>query len=97
VSTVTGSAWTAEDRALMLGWRMYRASLHEPCGHPKETAFHPDNNGEFEVEGWVTCWPCTEAALAEDPKARPVRFPIVVDTRDYAAKPLPPWPDPDDD
>jgi hypothetical protein len=93
-STVTAAAWTVEDRALMLGWRMYLASLHEPCGHPKETAFHPDNEGWFEPSGWITCWACTAGKEPDkDGRVTPVRFPVVVDTRDYERKPLPPWPD----
>jgi len=91
--TVTASGWTSEDRALMLGWRMYSEGLHA-CGHPKETAFHPDNEGWFDNLGWVTCWACTAGQEPDkDGHITPVRLPIVVDTRDYVAKPLPPWPD----
>lgn len=29
------------------------------CGHPKETAWHPDNEGWFEVVEEITCHGCT--------------------------------------
>lgn len=76
----------------MLAWRVYQGSLHS-CGHPVATALHPDNEGWFEKVGEVTCWACTAAAEKnDDGTQRPVSFPIVVDTRDYAADPLPPTP-----
>ena len=77
----------------MLAWVEYRGGLHEPCGHPTETAFHPDNDGWFQKVGEYTCHACTAAKEPEDDGTRkPVTIPIVVDTRDYEKRPLPPWP-----
>lgn len=85
---MTASPWTAEDRALLLAYRSYRATLCPGCGHPKETAWHVDNGGEFEVTSRYTCHPCT-AKRADNGGSDPVEYVVVTDTRDYAADPLP--------
>jgi hypothetical protein len=86
--------WTAEDRALMLGRQTYEKSLCGRCGHPKERAWHPDNEGWFEVTEVIECHACTAlAAHGHDhmsSPAQPVEYLVVSDTRDYVEKPLPP-------
>lgn len=76
----------------MLARDVYRASLCGRCGHPKDTAWHPDNDGEFEVTATFTCHACSALAREGDPSAKPVEFHAVTDTRDYEKKPLPPFP-----
>lgn len=88
----TASAWTEEDRALMLARDSYRTTLCPNCGHPKDTAWHPDNEGWFEVTASFECHPCTALRREVDPSAEPVMFQAVTDTRDYVKKPLPPMP-----
>lgn len=92
VRTVVSSQWTPEDQALMLAWTEYEASLCGQCGHPKATAWHPDNeDAGFEVVDEITCWACTAMQVPDDDMQRkPVTFPVVVDTRDYDLHPLPP-------
>lgn len=95
---MTASSWGDEDRALMLAWRQHMGGIHEPCGHPTATAFHHMNDDAFEKQGDFICWACT---AAQDPDEngdrKPVRIPVVVDTRDYARFPLPGPPEPIDD
>lgn len=87
--TVTGSPWTSEDRALMLAYRVYKATLCPGCGHPKETAWHFDNEGEFEVKARYTCHPCTVKNTPGDGRSvDPVDYVVVLDARDYAESPL---------
>lgn len=90
------SPWSSEDRALILAWRSYKATLCSGCGQPKERAWHPDNDGWFEVEDGPVCHACTAMKAHHHPDptkpVEPAAFPYVVDTRDYAANPLPPWP-----
>lgn len=87
---MTPSAWTEEDRALLLAYEQHKATLCPGCGHPKATAWHFDNEGEFEVGTSYTCHPCT---VKHDPgdgsNVQPVTYAGVIDTRDYAANPLP--------
>jgi hypothetical protein len=74
----------------MLARLEVKASVCPGCGHPKATAWHPDNEGFFEETMRVTCWACTamkQESAADDSK--PVEFVAFTDTRDYAAKPLP--------
>lgn len=93
VRSLAGSEWTPEDRALMLARQAYLRTLCGKCGHPKETAWHPDNLGWFEVDQVFTCAACTAIANYDnDGTHKPVEYPLVVDTRDYEAKPLPPMP-----
>jgi len=92
VRTVQSSLWTEDDRALMLAWRQYLDGLCGGCGHPRATAWHPDNGlGAFELQERVTCWGCT---AAQEPNAdgtiEPVTYPLVLDMRDYDEYPLPP-------
>jgi hypothetical protein len=77
----------------MLARDAYLASLCPRCGHPKDTAWHPDNEGWFEVTASFECWACT-ALLRESSHGdvEPVTFHAVTDTRDYAKNPLPPMP-----
>lgn len=72
---------------------LHYLSLCRGCGHPKATAWHPDNDGWFSVTSAVTCWGCTaKADPDEQGKVRPVEYLVVEDVRDYSAKPLPPFP-----
>lgn len=89
---VTASAWTDEDRALMLAWRIYSDSLCRGCSQPVAIAWHPDMNGWYEVD-MVECQACSavERKVHGD-EGKPREYPMVVDTRDYSAKPLPPMP-----
>jgi hypothetical protein len=86
------SEWTEEDRALMLARDAYEATLCKGCGHPKDTAWHPDNDGWFEVTQTFTCHACTALRQHGDDQAQPVEFHAVTDTRDYERNPLPPMP-----
>lgn len=88
--TVQQSEWTPEDRALMLARTQHYGSLCPGCGHPKDHAWHPDNEGWFEVVQTRECHACTTLARASDPDAKPAEFHTVADTRDYASNPLPP-------
>lgn len=91
--TVTSSPWTAEDHALMIAWRLYRSSLHEPCGYPLAIATHPFMEGWFEQKDDLICWACTAAQEpGEDGTRKPVKVPLIVDTHDHVADPLPPVP-----
>lgn len=94
VRSWTASEWTTEDRALMLARQSYKASLCPNCGHPKDRAWHPDNEGWFEVTEVIECHGCTALKTyghdhSGEPVA-PVEFVTVSDTRDYETKPLPP-------
>lgn len=76
----------------MLAYEMYLGSLCEGCGHPKATAWHPDNDGWFEVTGEWVCNACTAMERhGADPEhlPPPTRILRVSDTRDYTARPLP--------
>ncbi len=75
----------------MVAWRLYNESLCPGCGHPKATAWHPDNGGGwFEVGHRVVCHACTaRSAPDKDGIQHDVEYLGVVDTRDYDAKPLP--------
>jgi hypothetical protein len=94
--SVTQSEWTSEDRALMLARAENRDKVHQRCGHPKEKAFHPDNEGWYDADDTVVCWACTAMDQAEDPKAGPHELRLIRDTRDYNKLPLPPLPTADE-
>jgi hypothetical protein len=86
---VQSSPWTSEDRALMLAWRTYKESLCPSCGHPKATAWHHHSEDSFDLVGEFICWGCTAAHRPdENGKRELVKYPVVEDTRDYAAFPL---------
>lgn len=96
LQTVTASAWGEDDRKLMLAYREYQSSLCPGgCGHPRERAHHPDNDGWYVAEG-VECHACTARARAEraDSKepVKPIELFGVVDIRDYTTQPLPAMP-----
>lgn len=88
---VQSSPWTEEDRALMIAWRVYQDGLCKGCGHPRATAWHPDNGlGAFELVDEVTCWGCTAAQKPrEDGTIEEVTYPVIEDVRDYDVYPLP--------
>lgn len=90
------SPWTDEDRALMLALDLYRSTLCPGCDQPKETAWHPDQDGWWEADPAATfvCHPCTVRAKYHNPDHEPVEYVGVIDTRPYEEKPLPPWPAP---
>lgn len=70
---MTASPWTAGDRALMLAYDAYTATLCPGCGHPIELAWHPDNDGFFDAES-ATCHACTAMDRAADPDStKPVK------------------------
>lgn len=95
--TYTGSQWTAEDRALMLARQSYKRGLCTGCGLPVEKAWHPDNDGWIKVAGVYTCHGCTAQDNYDRAPGDPIKpreYPVVVDTRDYTVKPLPPMPEP---
>jgi hypothetical protein len=79
--TVARSSWTDEDRALMLAYAEYKASLCPGCGHPKETAWHPLVDS-YEVTASYTCCACTARARhGSDPgTVPPVEYTVVTDT-----------------
>jgi hypothetical protein len=90
VRAITQSEWTSEDRALMLARQANQKKLHERCGHPKDKAFHPDNEGWYDASDTLVCWACTALDQAADSKAPPHEMHVIRDVRDYDAKPLPP-------
>lgn len=85
------SEWTEEDRALMLARDVHLKSLCR-CGHQKEQAWHPGNEGWYEVTAVYECHACTALARHEDSDAAPVRYLGLTDTRDYEKNPLSPMP-----
>lgn len=96
IRVVQSSPWTEDDRALMLALQSYRDSLCPGCGHPKKTAWHHHSEDSFDHEGDFICWACT-AAQPEDPDSGQkelVKYPVVVDTRDYTRFPLSGAPEP---
>lgn len=76
----------------MLARDAYKATLCPRCGHPKDHAWHPDNEGWYEVTASFECHACTAMAREGNPSAEPVVFHAVTDTRDYVKSPLPPMP-----
>jgi hypothetical protein len=76
----------------MLAFQMYKSTLCPGCGQPKDTAWHPDNEGWFEVTQSFECHPCTALRRESDSSAEPVLYLAVTDTRDYEKSPLPPMP-----
>lgn len=95
-ATYTASPWTDEDRLLMLAWDAYQRTLCPDCGHPRDKAWHPDNDGWFEVTREVVCHACTAADWYDtEPEHRPPprKHLVVTDTRDYDERPLPPLSD----
>lgn len=88
----TASAWTEEDRALMLARELYRSTLCKGCGHPIDKAWHPDNEGWFEVTQTFECHACTALRREGNSEAEPAEYYAVTDTRDYEKDPLPPMP-----
>lgn len=72
----------------MLGLAAYRRTLCPRCGHPKDKAWHIDNEGHFEVRAEYVCHPCTVNRSGGEDGAEPVKYYAVVDTRDYEAHPL---------
>lgn len=97
VRTVEAPEWTDEDRRLLLAYQRYLDEHCPGCGHPKATAWHPDNDGFFEADHQVICHACTAIKAASTPDAagekhkevEPVVYLSVTDTRDYARRPLP--------
>jgi len=91
---ITASAWSDEDRRLMLAYREYLSTLCPGgCGQPREIAHHWDMDGWYEADA-VTCHACTARKRAEQEDSsepvKPVELIGVVDVRDYDKKPLPP-------
>ncbi len=79
----------------MLAWVEYKATLCPGCGHPKTTAWHPDNDGWFDVDKTrVTCHACTAIKYpdGQDAKSQPVEYLAAVYTR-APDQPLPPMPE----
>jgi hypothetical protein len=76
----------------LLAWRIYNDGLCPGCGHPRATAWHPDNGlGAFEKIEEITCWGCTAQQDPDDSGViREVTYPVVEDVRDYDIYPLPP-------
>lgn len=92
IRAFTASPWTEEDRALMLAREIYLSSLCPRCGQPKDQAWHPDNDGWFEVTATFECHACTALARESNAEAEPVAFHAVTYTRDEEKNPLPPMP-----
>lgn len=55
--TLISPAWTADDRALLLGLDLYESGMCS-CGQPKDVAWHELTDGEWEPERAV-CHACT--------------------------------------
>ena len=73
---------------------LHHRTLCPGCGHPKATAWHPDNDGWFETSE-VTCHGCTaERGVEVNGVVKPVQYASSRDARDYEKKPLPPFPAP---
>lgn len=88
IASYASPAWTSEDHDLLIALAEYEATLCPGCGHPKDWAWHPDN----EAEGWFekhefTCQGC---AATHGPER--ATYATVVDT--YPPdRPRKPWPD----
>lgn len=91
-ATYTRSPWTTEDRLLLLAYASFKQTLCPGCGQPKKTAWHPDNEGFFEVVEEIVCHACTAIENhGVEPEHHTTRPHLVVqDTRDYTERPLPP-------
>lgn len=87
---MSSPAYTAEDRALLIGLELAERESLCRCGEPIEEAWHSDMDGWYERVG-VVCHACT--ALAPDPdegERQPVVHYRVINTRP-AGKPLDPF------
>lgn len=84
-SFIHSPAWVPEDVGLIAGLDMYESSLCR-CGHPKQLAWHSDMDGDFDATTFL-CHACT--AAAED--GRKVKYTIAGTSRDFVARPLPPF------
>jgi hypothetical protein len=83
---VESPEWTDADRGLLLGLGMWEATLCPGgCGHTIDQAWHTDNDGWFEVQGFK-CYACTELAGGDD-----VVFHQVDSTRSPDDPPLAPF------
>lgn len=65
--TIPSPAYTAEDRALLVGLEIYESDACVGCGHPRSVAWHSDMDGWFETDSYV-CHGCT-ARRTDDQKA----------------------------
>ena len=66
--TTRESAWTEQDRAEILAYRLWQEGLCKGCGHPlAETTTHYELGPEYDAKHF-TCRAC--AALAEGQRAR---------------------------
>lgn len=86
------SPWTAADRALMLAFEQYKATLCPRCSNPKAKAWSsmdPDAPDFDEHSGWwemttpMVCEPCTVQNRHGNPEAPPVEYAAAYDTRPY--------------
>lgn len=83
----------------MLAWEQYKKTLCPGCDLPIDEAWHPMQDGWFEVREVGECAACHAKALhqwredgSKDNPPAPVVYTTVVDTRDHQADPLPPRP-----
>lgn len=51
--------WDEQERAWMLAWSYYTASVHEPCGTYLPDATGPQAEGAFKAKLPVRCHVCT--------------------------------------
>lgn len=82
--TISGPPYTHEDHALLAALKAYDANLCPGCKVPVSEAWHSDMEGWYEPGGYV-CHSCTARAGHE------VAYQHSHDTRDHAARPLPPF------
>lgn len=83
---IGSAAFTDEDRGLLLGLRKWEAGLCTGCHEPREIAWHSDMDGFYDGAKYV-CHACT----ARDGGERKVIYSIAKTSRDFEARPLPPF------
>lgn len=85
--TVVESAWLDSDRWMALALHEHEATLCPGCHHPVDRAWHPDQDGWYEVRTHE-CMSCQ--ALAGHTPAGTWEYASTVDTRPQD-RPLPDW------
>lgn len=56
--------WDDQERGWALAWLLYRANVHEACGHYLPDSTDPAADDGYEVEAAIRCHACTARAQA---------------------------------